>query len=42
VIDPRGVWGDPALDVGMALLNSLGTLPADRAALRAVATVLSG
>ncbi|MDP9431131.1 MAG: phosphotransferase [Actinomycetota bacterium] len=26
VIDPRGVWGDPALDVGVALLNPLGTL----------------
>ena len=33
VIDPRGVWGDPALDVGVALLNPLGTLPEDRAAL---------
>jgi streptomycin 6-kinase len=36
VIDPRGVWGDPALDVGVALLNPLGSLPADHAALRAL------
>jgi streptomycin 6-kinase len=36
VIDPRGVWGDPALDVGVALLNPLGTLPSDRAALHAL------
>lgn len=36
VIDPRGVWGDPALDVGVALLNPVGTLPGDRAALRAL------
>jgi streptomycin 6-kinase len=33
VIDPRGVWGDPALDVGVALLNPIGTLPEDPAAL---------
>jgi streptomycin 6-kinase len=36
VIDPRGVWGDPALDVGVALLNPLGSLPGDRPGLRAV------
>ena len=36
VIDPRGVWGDPALDVGVALLNPLRSLPGDRAALRAL------
>ncbi|WP_175483917.1 aminoglycoside phosphotransferase family protein [Modestobacter sp. DSM 44400] len=36
VIDPRGVWGDPALDVGVALLNPLGSLPAERTDLRAL------
>ena len=36
VIDPRGVWGDPALDVGVALLNPGGSLPRDRARLHAV------
>jgi streptomycin 6-kinase len=30
VIDPRGVWGEPALDVGVALLNPVGSLPRDR------------
>ncbi|MGZ4604242.1 MAG: aminoglycoside phosphotransferase family protein [Kineosporiaceae bacterium] len=35
-IDPRGVWAEPALDVGVALLNPLGTLPHDRMALRAL------
>jgi streptomycin 6-kinase len=35
-IDPRGVWGEPALDVGVALLNPLGTLPEDREQLRAL------
>lgn len=33
-IDPRGVWAEPALDVGVALLNPLGTLPVDSASLR--------
>ncbi len=32
-IDPRGVWAEPALDVGVAMLNPMGTLPADRTAL---------
>jgi streptomycin 6-kinase len=32
-IDPRGVWAEPALDVSVALLNPLGTLPGDPAAL---------
>jgi streptomycin 6-kinase len=32
-IDPRGVWAEPALDVAVAMLNPLGTLPRDRAAL---------
>ena len=36
VIDPRGVWGEPALDVGVALLNPLGMLPVDRGALWAL------
>jgi streptomycin 6-kinase len=34
-IDPRGVWAEPALDVSVAMLNPLGTLPRDRAALAA-------
>ena len=29
-IDPRGVWAEPALDVSVAMLNPLGTLPVDR------------
>jgi len=29
-IDPRGVWAEPALDVAVAMLNPLGTLPRDR------------
>ena len=32
-IDPRGVWAEPALDVSVAMLNPLGTLPGERAAL---------
>ena len=32
-IDPRGVWAEPALDVSVAMLNPLGTLPRDPAAL---------
>jgi streptomycin 6-kinase len=32
-IDPRGVWAEPALDVSVAMLNPLGTLPGDRSAL---------
>jgi streptomycin 6-kinase len=35
-VDPRGVWGEPALDVGVALLNPLGTLPVDRPALHSL------
>jgi streptomycin 6-kinase len=32
-IDPRGVWAEPALDVSVAMLNPLGTLPVQRPAL---------
>jgi streptomycin 6-kinase len=32
-IDPRGVWAEPALDVSVAMLNPLGTLPRDGATL---------
>jgi streptomycin 6-kinase len=32
-IDPRGVWAEPALDVSVAMLNPLGTLPGERATL---------
>jgi len=32
-IDPRGVWAEPALDVSVAMLNPLGTLPSDRSVL---------
>jgi streptomycin 6-kinase len=35
-IDPRGVWAEPALDVSVAMLNPLGTLPRDRSALSAL------
>nr|WP_246324512.1 aminoglycoside phosphotransferase family protein [Petropleomorpha daqingensis] len=35
-IDPRGVWAEPALDVSVAMLNPLGTLPRDAAALAAL------
>ncbi|MGY1604963.1 aminoglycoside phosphotransferase family protein [Geodermatophilus sp. SYSU D00815] len=35
-IDPRGVWAEPALDVAVAMLNPLGTLPPGRAALAAL------
>lgn len=35
-IDPRGVWAEPALDVSVAMLNPLGTLPRDRPALAAL------
>jgi streptomycin 6-kinase len=29
-IDPRGVWAEPALDVSVAMLNPMGTLPGGR------------
>jgi streptomycin 6-kinase len=32
-IDPRGVWAEPALDVSVAMLNPLGTLPREPARL---------
>ena len=32
-IDPRGVWAEPALDVAVAMLNPLGTLPQEPSAL---------
>jgi streptomycin 6-kinase len=35
-IDPRGVWAEPALDVSVAMLNPLGTLPREPAALARV------
>ena len=30
------MWGEPAVDVGVALLNPVGSLPRERAPLRAV------
>ncbi|MGY1618820.1 aminoglycoside phosphotransferase family protein [Geodermatophilus sp. SYSU D00691] len=35
-IDPRGVWAEPALDVAVAMLNPLGTLPREPARLAAL------
>jgi streptomycin 6-kinase len=35
-IDPRGVWAEPALDVSVAMLNPMGTLPREPAALGAL------